>query len=146
MPDVALTSGGAIAQDDTLTTAIIVSLLTDRRANADDALPTAPRPGPLPPDRRGWCGDALAEIEGDRIGSRLWLLARAKPVEETRLLAIDYAQEAMAWMIEDGLATQIDVSAIWAARGYLLLTVETTLPDGSAYSMQVSVKGASYVI
>jgi phage gp46-like protein len=110
--DVALLPSGAIAGDDGLTTAVILSLFLDARARPDDELPDG-----AAGDRRGWVGDAFA-LE-DRIGSRLWLLTRAKQTEETRRRAEDYATEALAWLIEDGLATGITVNAAWVARGLL---------------------------
>lgn len=105
---------GRLAFEQTLETAVIVSLLTDRRALPDDRLPDAPRAASiLPPDRRGWCGDALAEVPGDRIGSRLWLLKREKQTEETRCRAIDYAHEALQWMVSDGHAVGVNITAAW---------------------------------
>lgn len=61
--DIAL-KNGALDTDDGLRTAILISLFTDARALDDDVLPA-------PEDRRGWWGDAIPEIEGDIIGSRL---------------------------------------------------------------------------
>lgn len=87
-----------------LVTGVFVSLFTDRRAAADDRLP----PGAT--DRRGWWGELL---DDKPVGSRLWLLRRAKRLPETLRLAQDYIREALAWMIEDGLATRIDVAAAW---------------------------------
>lgn len=120
----------ALAQDDGFGTAVILSLFTDRRAEADDALPDGADPlfG-----RRGWIGDALtlgAAVPGDRIGSRLWLLVREKQVEETLRLAEEYATEALDWMIADGLATEVEITAEWVALGTLGLGVRITLPAG----------------
>lgn len=83
--------------------AVIVSLFTWRRANADDPLPGA--------DRFGWWGDNFAAVANDRIGSRLWLLAREKLTTQTVERAREYTEEALAWLIEDGVATRVDVEA-----------------------------------
>jgi phage gp46-like protein len=95
----------------------LISLLCDRRARPDDPLPLPSAPL-LEPDRlaprRGWCGDAL-DRAGQRIGSRLWLLARAKETEATRRRAEAYAREALAWAVPQGLA----VTAAWVRRGVL---------------------------
>jgi phage gp46-like protein len=112
------TATGALAQDDGLATAVLLSLFLDRRAGPDDPLPDGT-------DRRGWLGDALAE-DADRIGSRLWLLSREKQVEETRRRAEEYAEEALAWLVEDGLAESVAVSAAWAGIGWLDLRVTIT--------------------
>ena len=66
-----------------LVRAVIISLFTWRRARPDDDLP-----GDL---RMGWWGDSVPEIPNDRIGSRLWLLSRAKLTVETVARAREYA-------------------------------------------------------
>lgn len=136
--------------EDSLRSAIIVSLLTDRRADPQDTLPddTSSATG-IPPDRRGWAGDALAEADGDRIGSRLWLLSREKQTEETRRRAIEYAQEALDWLVQDKHATDVDVTAEWSAEGgaagRLNLQVVLILVGGESLSVSLSV-GAVYAI
>jgi phage gp46-like protein len=60
-------------------------------------------------DRRGWWADEFAAVEGDRIGSRLWLLDRSKRTNETVLRAKQYVREALAWMLEDKVVASIDV-------------------------------------
>lgn len=135
---------GRLAQETALNTAVIVSLLTDRRALPDDRLPDDPQPVTLlPPDRRGWCGDALAETAGERIGSRLWLLRREKQTEETRRRAIDYCKEALQWMIDDGHAVSVPVVAEWADTysGRLNVHIEIVLPDGTTYSLDLPIGG-----
>lgn len=124
--EVQLTAGGGIASDDGLATCVLLSLFLDRRARADDVLPDA-----ASNDRRGWLGDAFAPE--DRIGSRLWLLARRKQDEETRRQAEEFAAEALDWLIEDGLATAVRVSAEWVSMGVLGLRVEIDA-DAGAFS------------
>jgi len=128
-----VTTGTGLAHDTTLATAIIVSLFTDARARPDDVLPSGES------DRRGWVGDVLGE-DGDRIGSRLWLLRRAKQTEETRRRAIDYAREALAWIVKRGLARTIEVSAQWIGRGLLALSIAVVMPGSQTetYSHIVS--------
>lgn len=105
---------GLVAED-TLYSAVLISLLTDRRAKTDDIIPDdTGAASPIPPNRRGWAGDALAETPGDRIGSRLWLLRREKVTEETRQRALTYTRECLEWLIEDGLAKSVTVEAEWA--------------------------------
>lgn len=83
-----------------LDTALLLSLFSDRTAAADDKLPDATN------DRRGWWGDIGETVP---IGSRLWLLDRAKLSKATPLAAADYIKEALQWMLDDGVAAQIDV-------------------------------------
>lgn len=93
-----------LASDRGLMTAVLLSLFTDRRAETDDKPPSGDDR-----DRRGWWADQFADVEGDRIGSRLWLLDRAKSTNETKLRATEYVREALAWMIEDRVVSSIDV-------------------------------------
>lgn len=129
---------GALARDNSLGTAVIVSLLTDRRAEADDVLPDSDNiQTPLPADRRGWAGDAL---NTRRIGSRLWLLTREKQTEETRARAIEYAREALQWLVEEGHARSVHVDAEWraGARGRLDLSILIQLPKGGTFQTGVT--------
>ena len=98
------TEFGDLAAGDDLATAVVLSLFTDRRAEPDDGVPDGTD------DRRGWWGDGLADRP---LGSRLWLLSRAKATRETRLRAIEYAQEALAWLVDDGVADAVEVDAEW---------------------------------
>lgn len=123
--DFAIESGD-LAHDDGLRAAVLVSLFTDRRAEPDDTASGE--------DRRGWWADAWSEVDGDRIGSRLWLLARAKETATTLERARAYTAEALAWMIEDGIARAIEIEAEWAHRGMLGLRVAITLTDGSQWA------------
>lgn len=93
-----------LESDAGLETAVIISLFTDRRARDDDELPD-----PNNPDRRGWWGDLVAEVEDDQIGSRLWLLARSKTTPDILVKAKEYAEEALQWLIDDGAAQKIEV-------------------------------------
>lgn len=91
----------ALAEGADLETSVLISLFTDARAADDDRLPTAQD------DRRGWWARP--------VGSRLWLLAREVATNEVRLRAQDYCREALEWMIEDGVADEIEVAADYTA-------------------------------
>ena len=92
-----------LASDEPLVRAVIISLFTWRRALPDD---------PLPGDQRmGWWGDSFSPVVGDRIGSRLWLLSREKLTAQTIERAREYSSEALAWLVEDGVASRVEVEA-----------------------------------
>jgi phage gp46-like protein len=94
-----------LASDRGLITAMLLSLFTDRRAETDDVPPSGD-----PNDRRGWWADQFAEVEGDKIGSRLWLLDRAKLSNENKLRAREYVLEAWQWMLDDKVAASIPIT------------------------------------
>ena len=89
--------------DEPLVRAVIVSLFTWRRANPDDELPST--------DLMGWWGDSYADVQGDRIGSRFWLLSRAVLTADTVRRAEEYVREALQWLLDDQVATSLQVSA-----------------------------------
>lgn len=101
-----------------LATAVLISLFTDAAAGPDDTIPDASA------NPRGWWGD-------DAIGSKLWLLARAKRTPQTLLLAIAYIRQALAWLVTDGVAADVAVSAEWQAGGRLAGAVSVTRADGA---------------
>lgn len=113
---------GDLATDTTLETAVLLSLYTDRRALDEDVLPDEGS------DRRGWWCDAYSDR---RHGSRLWLLSREKELDEVLRRAEDYAREALAWVIQDGIASNVDVEAIHLRRGVLQLIVGIQRSSGS---------------
>lgn len=113
---------GDLATDTSLETAVLLSLYTDRRALDEDVLPDEGS------DRRGWWCDAYSDRPH---GSRLWLLSREKELEAVLRRAEDYAREALAWVIQDGIASNVDVEAIHLRRGVLQLIVGIQRSSGS---------------
>lgn len=88
-----------------LVRAVMISLFTWRRANPDDELPEPSGSA----QRMGWWGDNFPTVANDRIGSRLWLLGRAKIIPETLIRAKAYAEEALKWLVDDGIAARVVV-------------------------------------
>lgn len=107
-----------LSADDTLTTAVLLSLMTDRTAQVSEVEPGA--------DRRGWWADAYA-ADGDQFGSRLWLLDREKQTATTLLRAKAYLTEALQWLVDDGLAASLDVTVFAPQRGWLVAQVDVAL-------------------
>jgi phage gp46-like protein len=123
-------AGGDLAVDEGLRTAVIISLLTDRRAPSDAVPPDGSG------DRRGWWGDLPfdapdAPPAGDQIGSLLWLLSREKQIPETARRAEGYAREALQWMIDDGVASAVDALATFPRLGWMQLLVTIWRGDAS---------------
>lgn len=116
----------ALATDDGLETAVILSLFSDARANEDDALPIGQT------DRRGWWADAFPPADGDRFGSRLWLLCAAKQLQQSLNQAREYAEEALAWLVTDGVANKVEVETFIARDEVLGMLVRIYRPDGTA--------------
>tara|TARA_B100000700_G_scaffold22521_4_gene21877 strand:- start:18978 stop:19421 length:444 start_codon:yes stop_codon:yes gene_type:complete len=118
---------GELAADEGLQTAVILSLFTDRLADDDDRLPDGRD------DQRGWWADAYNERPH---GSRLWLLSREKTEEDVLRRAKTYADEALAWLIEDGIAAEVVVEAEQLRRDTLGLRVLIQRADGERVEQQ----------
>jgi phage gp46-like protein len=105
-----LGAGGLLSAAHDLKTAALQSLFTWRRARADDALPDPSM------HRKGCWIDALNRRD---MGSRLWLLQREKQTRVVVLRAQEYAEEALAWLVEDGVCQSIQVITEISAPGML---------------------------
>lgn len=143
---------GQLVMDSTLQTAVIISWFTDRRADDDVVLPDYIGPEmPGSGDRRGYWGDhyspdILAAIAAglgvtpaptDRWGSLFWTLAREKSTADVLARAKQYGADALQWMLDNGVASKIDVTASVLTGGdgspneTLLVGCRIYKPDGT---------------
>lgn len=112
---------------DDLKTAVLVSLFTDGVAPVDYVGPNGDT------DPRGWWADTY---EQSTIGSKLWLLSRAKKTDQTTILAQakTYCLEALQWLLDDGIAAAVNVTTFWFRPGTgtlaLGITVSIVKPSG----------------
>ncbi|WP_439258323.1 phage GP46 family protein [Lonepinella sp. BR2271] len=74
------------------------------------------------------------------LGSLLHTLAREKDVERVRLLAQQYAEEALQPLLEDGRAAEISVTVNQWHAGALLLHITVTDLSGQAFVFKHNVK------
>jgi phage gp46-like protein len=118
-----------LVADEGLETAVLLSLFLDARADADDGVP-------IDQDPRGWWGDSFAVDAGDRTGSKLWLLGREKQLASVAIRAKTYATEALAWLVDDGVASSIDVQATFVAMGSLTLSIAISRPQAQPFNRQ----------
>lgn len=126
--DVVLTSAAdAVAHGDQVTTAILLSLYTDRRVDPSEV--------PAGTDLGGWWGATFPKKAGHIEGSRLWLLFAfgGAASEENRRRAEEYAAEALAWMIEDGIFAKIEPVGSIVASDMIELAIAFTEADGSGF-------------
>jgi phage gp46-like protein len=86
-------------------------------------------------DRQGWWGDCLPSVAGDKIGSRLWLLARRTLVAQTLKDAQAYAEEALAWLLEDAIVTAVSVTV--ERRGNDRMNLRVTLTEQSGATVEL---------
>lgn len=94
---------GAFELDSTIRTAVEISLLSYARAQDGDPIPAGA-------NAHGWWGDAYADQPGDSFGSRLWTLVGLAPAEIIER-APGLAEEALQWLIDDGLVSAVAATA-----------------------------------
>lgn len=116
--------GADLRSGSDLATAVVVSLFTDRQAATSDVV--ADRSG----DPRGWWGDTL--------GSRIWLLERAKRTQETLQLAKGYIEEAVQWLIDDDVVAGFEITVEWQPGSRLGAQVVALKNDGTRDAMRFS--------
>ena len=104
---------GEIQGDESLLPAVLVSLFTDARCEKTE-LPKAET------SQRGYFGDAVSSAV---TGSKLWLLNRTKYNNETLIKAKEYAQDALAWLVTDGLAKDVQVETYFKEQKRMALNV-----------------------
>lgn len=102
--------------DNALNTAIYISLFTDARAEGGDL-----------GDRRGWWGD-----EFGAFGSKLWTLLREKATDEVVDLAKVYAQQALKWLTDDGIAQTVEVQTERTGLYSISISVTVSKPNDRA--------------
>ena len=114
-----------LERDDGLETAVTISLFSNRRADSEDVLPDADG------SREGWWADRAdpEDTNPDYIGSKLWLLGRGKFVTNLPARAEEFAGEALQWMIDDGVASEVQVSASRASTYELSIAVRIVRPE-----------------
>ena len=106
-----LFSDNDLTMDDGLATAVLISWFTDQLADGEDEIPNANNDQEFI-DKRGWWGDlSEPDVAGDQIGSKLWLLDRAKTNEDNLTTAEDYGAQALQWMLDDEVIKDLEVTA-----------------------------------
>lgn len=114
--------GAGLVSGRDIETAVLISIFTDAQADPDEVIPDGTA------DPRGWWGDPT-------MGSKVWLLQRAKRTPGTLQLAIAYVKQALAWLTADGVAAAVEVAAEWSAGGTLAGQVTVTQAAGGSVSV-----------
>ena len=122
-----------------LRSAVLVSLFTDARASNDATLPGGGD------DRRGWWADTY---QANDTGSLLWLLARAKKagngagytgaVGNLTQRVEDTCRAALQWLLDDGVAKSVGVTARWLSASALGVRIVITKPSGASEAFDYS--------
>jgi len=115
-------TGDDLDTSDDLETAVLFSLFTDCRAPD----------GTVPPDgttdlRGCW----IDGVEGFSMGSMLWTIENGKKAGSMLTHARTICEQALQWLIDDGVVGAISVATTWRNGSTLNITITLTAPDGS---------------
>ena len=127
--DLALTPAGGIdpgiGNGGHLEAAVWVSIFTDALADPSEI------PAELGTDRRGWWADG-GRNPGEAMGSLIWLHRREKRSETVRLAIERAARASVQWLVDDGVASVVAVTAtlLDRPRDAIGLAVELYEPNG----------------
>lgn len=128
--DVSYNTDGTIVEGNDLKTAVFLSLFLDAPALPGDDVPDHGT-------RRGFWADAYSP-DRDITGSRLWLLSRSKVTAGSIVDAKTYAEEALAWMVRDGVARSVVVTSERLIHSVetqgILINVVIYRPTGERYA------------
>jgi len=105
-------------EGDEILTALILSLFTDARATDEEWEQVRD----WEKSKRGYWGDKLRS-DSLGSGSKLWLLKRSPTDEETRERAQVYVEEAVRWMVDDGLLSSIETSVSWSGDDLMIQAI-----------------------
>ena len=123
-PDLVIENGDLKA-DNGLETSALISLFSDKRVTFEE----------LPPgenNQKGWWADLISEPIGDQIGSRLWTLERIGKIDQSTVIDMEaMLTEAFEWMIDDGIAARVVVSAEIKGQNEITGKVDIFRPNGN---------------
>lgn len=116
---------GAVQCDLGLQTAVYISLFTDGEdtENRTD-------------ERGGWWGDATDSY--GNLGSKLWTLGRERGTSNLSERAQKYCEEALQWMLDDGVAKSVDVTVSRSGTYSLAIEIDIEKPDDSSETFTYS--------
>lgn len=115
--DISIDADGNLTSETSFDTAIHMSLFCDRRADRSQVQ--------QPYLRRGWAGNEQLNNSDEQFGSLLWLLHQRRTTTKTLNDAQSFAQQALQWMIDQGFATEIIVTAYFRGSDlYLNITMK----------------------
>ncbi len=118
------TAGTGLVVGEELLTAVLISLFTDAEAELDDTIPDGTD------DPRGWWAGP--------IGSKLWLRVRSKATASVPALVMHDIEQALAWLIEDGIAAAVEVATEWARPTMLGVRVVIRRSSGDVRALSFS--------
>ena len=118
--DIQIGFDGDIATADAFDTAIILSLLTDARADASLVAESH--------RRRGWVGNE--RTPGFEVGSTMWTFEQARFTRGVGDRLTDVARDALQWLVDNNHAVAVRSAEVVLADDQVRLTVDIVRANG----------------
>lgn len=118
----AFDGGTGLVDNQDLQTAVLISLFTDAQAGPDDVIADGSN------DPRGWWAGP--------IGSKLWLRERSKALPTLPALIQSDIEQALQWLIDDGVAAAVIVTAEYQDAKTIAAQVEIRRVDGTRFALR----------
>lgn len=112
--DIQIGPDGDILTADAFDTAILVSLLADKRADESEVGPSD--------FRRGWIGNEVTP--GFEIGSKLWIYYQSRLSRTVMNRVAQEATDALQWLVDDGYAVAIRATRLGLGTTGVTLEIE----------------------
>jgi len=93
---------GRFESVDSFDTSIVMSYFGEVRAASSEVSSAQ--------DQRGWWGNLFNLDPYYEYGSKLWLIYQSRCLVETLNLGIGYLEDSFEWYVQDGYATQVNVT------------------------------------
>jgi phage gp46-like protein len=120
--DFTLTDGD-FTLDYGLNAAMAMSIFCEQRID-DETVP--------PIQRGGWVGNELQPIEGYEQGSLVWTKYQSNTNAEGLIEALEgYLDDGFAWMLEDGIAKDVESNVNLLANNKIAATITVTQNDNT---------------
>lgn len=124
--DFSIGTNGDVEQADFFDTAILVSIYEEKRATSSEIA--------LPEQRRGWIGNESTQ-DFER-GSKIWLYEQQKLTREVMNNIIGAANDALAWMIDQGFAISV-TSDVKLQEGEVFLNIQLQRPESTTIQREL---------
>lgn len=114
--------GGDLVLSDSLQNAVLLSLAIWNRSEIDSGVAATENV------QGGWWADALNELP---LGSKLYTIFRDRLDESSLEKAKGLVKDALKWLLDDGVAKSVDVSATIAGKTSAEFVIVIKKPDGN---------------
>lgn len=133
--DLGLFSDGDFETINGFDTALVMSVLCERRLTEDEE--------PISIKRGGWLGNQYSDIPESEIGSGVWQYYGRRLTSATLNGIKDKAVLSVQWLVDQGSAISVNATVVKKDRKTAILTLSIEKPDGTIDSTSLKLWNAT---